>query len=96
MGWPFCLAEMRREFQTGENFFAPRCRHLFCVLTRIVVYQLEQLEKLAQLDRLSAYLPTVAFKTPPAQLAPLSFLARRGQSAHFLVTFCVIASEPVC
>ena len=21
MGWPFCLAEMRREFQTGGNFF---------------------------------------------------------------------------
>ena len=25
MGWPFCLAEMRREFQTGGNFFAQRC-----------------------------------------------------------------------
>ena len=21
MGWPFCLAEMRREFQTGGNYF---------------------------------------------------------------------------
>ena len=21
MGWPFCMAEMRREFQTGGNFF---------------------------------------------------------------------------
>ena len=25
MGWPFCLAEMKREFQTAGNFFAPRC-----------------------------------------------------------------------
>ena len=25
MGWPFCLAELRREFQTGGHFFAPRC-----------------------------------------------------------------------
>ena len=24
-GWPFCLAEMRQEFQTGEIFFVPRC-----------------------------------------------------------------------
>ena len=24
MGWPFCLAEMRREFQTGEIFLSAR------------------------------------------------------------------------
>ena len=28
MGWPFCLAEMRREFQTGGNFF---CTTLYFV-----------------------------------------------------------------
>ena len=27
MGWPFCLAEMRREFQTGGIFFAPHCTY---------------------------------------------------------------------
>ena len=24
MGWPFCLAEMRREFQTGGKFFCTK------------------------------------------------------------------------
>ena len=30
MGWPFCLAEMRREFQTGGNFF---CTTLYLPLS---------------------------------------------------------------
>ena len=29
MGWPFCLAEMRREFQTGGNYF---CTTLYASL----------------------------------------------------------------
>ena len=29
MGWPFCLAEMRREFQTGGNFFCTTLYYKF-------------------------------------------------------------------
>ena len=37
--WPICQAATRREFQTGELFFAPACTNLFSLLcTRGVKY----------------------------------------------------------